>query len=173
MTQCAMVASPAAPSFTELAESLLQDDPSVVALMAQASATPIRTFSIGFAEADFDELAFARQVATRYGTDHYEVAVVLHNLAALDRHRDRASAQRLYERALSIKQRRLGPNHPEVGVILNNLAAFHSEQGEHDRAADVYTNARRILRRGFGAHHPATRACEENRRRVDGRRHSH
>jgi len=51
------------------------DSSSVVALMAQASSTPIRTFSIGFAEADFDELAFARQVATRYGTDHYELVV--------------------------------------------------------------------------------------------------
>ncbi|HKX03979.1 MAG TPA: asparagine synthase (glutamine-hydrolyzing) [Methylomirabilota bacterium] len=51
------------------------DSSSVVALMAQASSAPIRTFSIGFAEADFDELAFARRVATRYGTDHYELVV--------------------------------------------------------------------------------------------------
>jgi asparagine synthase (glutamine-hydrolysing) len=51
------------------------DSSTVVALMAQASAAPIRTFSIGFDEADFDELAFARQVATRYGTDHYEMVV--------------------------------------------------------------------------------------------------
>jgi asparagine synthase (glutamine-hydrolysing) len=51
------------------------DSSTVVALMAQASAAPIRTFSIGFDEADFDEPAFARQVATRYGTDHYEMVV--------------------------------------------------------------------------------------------------
>jgi asparagine synthase (glutamine-hydrolysing) len=51
------------------------DSSTVVALMAQSSSTPIRTFSIGFAESDFDELAFARQVATRYGTDHYELVV--------------------------------------------------------------------------------------------------
>ena len=51
------------------------DSSTVVALMAQASGTPIRTFSIGFDEADFDELRFARQVATRYGTDHYELVV--------------------------------------------------------------------------------------------------
>jgi asparagine synthase (glutamine-hydrolysing) len=43
--------------------------------MAQASSTPIRTFSIGFDEADFDELRFARQMAARYGTDHYEMVV--------------------------------------------------------------------------------------------------
>jgi asparagine synthase (glutamine-hydrolysing) len=51
------------------------DSSTVVALMAQASATPIRTFSIGFDEADFDELGFARQVAAHHGTDHYEMVV--------------------------------------------------------------------------------------------------
>jgi len=51
------------------------DSSTVVALMAQASSAPIRTFSIGFDEADFDELRFARQVAARYGTDHYELVV--------------------------------------------------------------------------------------------------
>ena len=51
------------------------DSGSVVALMAQASPAPIRTFSIGFDEAAFDELAYARQVAQRYGTDHCEFVV--------------------------------------------------------------------------------------------------
>jgi len=51
------------------------DSSTVVALMARASSVPIRTFSIGFAESDFDELAYARQVAARYGTDHYELVV--------------------------------------------------------------------------------------------------
>ena len=51
------------------------DSSTVVALMAQASSTRVRTFSIGFAETDFDELAYARQVAARYGTDHYELVV--------------------------------------------------------------------------------------------------
>src|SRR6266478_3113535 len=51
------------------------DSSTVVALMAQASSSPIRTFSIGFDEADFDELRFARQMAARYGTDHYEMVV--------------------------------------------------------------------------------------------------
>ena len=40
MTQCAMMASPAAPGSTELAESLILDDLSVVALMAEVDAIP-------------------------------------------------------------------------------------------------------------------------------------
>jgi asparagine synthase (glutamine-hydrolysing) len=51
------------------------DSSAVVAYMARASSTPVRTFSIGFDEADFDELGFARQVARRYGTDHFELVV--------------------------------------------------------------------------------------------------
>ena len=53
--------------------------------MAQASGAPVRTFSIGFDEADFDELRFARQVATRYGTDHYELVVKPNALEVLPR----------------------------------------------------------------------------------------
>ena len=51
------------------------DSSTVATLMARASSAPVRTFSIGFDEADFDELRYARQVAQRYGTDHYEMVV--------------------------------------------------------------------------------------------------
>ncbi len=51
------------------------DSSTVVAMMAQAGASPVRTFAIGFGEADYDELAWARLVAQRYGTDHYEFVV--------------------------------------------------------------------------------------------------
>jgi asparagine synthase (glutamine-hydrolysing) len=51
------------------------DSSAVVAHMARASTAPIKTFSVGFDEADFDELACARHVARRYGTEHYELVV--------------------------------------------------------------------------------------------------
>jgi asparagine synthase (glutamine-hydrolysing) len=51
------------------------DSSAVVALMAEQGGPPVKTFSIGFAEKDFDELRFARLVAQRYGTDHHEFVV--------------------------------------------------------------------------------------------------
>ena len=51
------------------------DSATVVALMAQASGRPVKTFSIGFEEDSYDELPYARQVAERYGTQHHEFIV--------------------------------------------------------------------------------------------------
>jgi asparagine synthase (glutamine-hydrolysing) len=51
------------------------DSGAVVALMAQETGAPVKTFSIGFDEKEYDELAYARLVARRYGTDHHEVVV--------------------------------------------------------------------------------------------------
>jgi len=61
------------------------DSSTVVATMARVSSAPVKTFSIGFDEADFDELRFARQVATRYGTDHFETVVKPDVMAVLPR----------------------------------------------------------------------------------------
>jgi asparagine synthase (glutamine-hydrolysing) len=51
------------------------DSSAVVASMARASTGPVKTFSIGFDQPEFDELDYARQVARRYGTEHVEMVV--------------------------------------------------------------------------------------------------
>ncbi|MDP3771253.1 MAG: asparagine synthase C-terminal domain-containing protein, partial [bacterium] len=59
------------------------DSSLVVACMAQEQSEPIRTFSIGFAEAAYDERPFARMVAARYGTQHEEFVVESDAVAVL------------------------------------------------------------------------------------------
>ena len=49
------------------------DSSVVVALMAQASSEPVRTFSVGFSDPRYDERALARTVAERWGTHHEEL----------------------------------------------------------------------------------------------------
>jgi asparagine synthase (glutamine-hydrolysing) len=51
------------------------DSSVVVAMMARASGKPVQTFSIGFEQADFNELEHARRVATHLHTDHREFVV--------------------------------------------------------------------------------------------------
>jgi len=51
------------------------DSSSVVASMALQSPDPVRTFSIGFEEADYNELDYARLVAQKYKTEHHEIVV--------------------------------------------------------------------------------------------------
>ena len=46
------------------------DSSSVVALMAEASRSPVNTCSIGFDEAALDETAYAQLVAERFGSNH-------------------------------------------------------------------------------------------------------
>jgi asparagine synthase (glutamine-hydrolysing) len=55
------------------------DSSAVVAFMSAHSDRPVKTYSIGFGGGDaenyYNELPYARQVATQFGTDHHEIIV--------------------------------------------------------------------------------------------------
>jgi asparagine synthase (glutamine-hydrolysing) len=51
------------------------DSSLIVGIMAKFSEKPVKTFSIGFEEKEFDELSYARLVSNHFGTEHHEFIV--------------------------------------------------------------------------------------------------
>ncbi|MBN1146710.1 MAG: asparagine synthase (glutamine-hydrolyzing) [Anaerolineales bacterium] len=88
------------------------DSSIVVALMAENSTGPVKTFSIGFEEAQYSEARFACQVAERYQTDHHEfifrpadlVALIEAVIAAFDQPFADPAALPLYELAIQTRR---------------------------------------------------------------------
>ena len=72
-TRCARTWSPTCPSAS--CSRAASTPGTLAALAAEESSEAVRTFSIGFEEASFDELAGARAVAARYGTIHRELTL--------------------------------------------------------------------------------------------------
>lgn len=68
------------------------DSSAVVGLMARHSSLPVKTFSVGFGEAKYSELGYARVIAQQFATDHHELTVsqdhLMEELPALVRFRD-------------------------------------------------------------------------------------
>lgn len=60
------------------------DSSSVVALMAEASREAIETCSIGFDQADYDETAYADQIAERFATNHRKKIVAADDFSLID-----------------------------------------------------------------------------------------
>ncbi|MFZ8236466.1 asparagine synthase-related protein, partial [Staphylococcus aureus] len=51
------------------------DSSSVVAVMSQLSKKPVRTFTVKFKTAGYDESQIASLVAKKFNTDHHEITV--------------------------------------------------------------------------------------------------
>jgi asparagine synthase (glutamine-hydrolysing) len=59
------------------------DSSAIAAIASQELGGPVKTFSIGFRRAEFDEVRYARLVADRYQTDHHELVVEDRDLSVL------------------------------------------------------------------------------------------
>jgi asparagine synthase (glutamine-hydrolysing) len=51
------------------------DSSIIVGIMAKMSSKPVKTFSIGFEEKEFDEMSYARLVSHHFSTEHHEFIV--------------------------------------------------------------------------------------------------
>ena len=51
------------------------DSSAIAAMMQNMVKEPVKTFAVGYREAEFSELGYARQVAAQIGTDHHEVVI--------------------------------------------------------------------------------------------------
>ena len=73
------------------------DSSAVVAMMSRHSRQPVKTFSVGFTESAYSELAYARAIATQFHTDHHELTIsqehLMEHLPALVRYRDAPVAE--------------------------------------------------------------------------------
>jgi tetratricopeptide (TPR) repeat protein len=93
----------------------------------------------------------------------YEIAVHLHNLAAIQQTLgDAARAEHLYREALAIKEALLGSEHPEVGIVANNLGTLLHDQGRDAEARECYRRALAIAERAYPPAHPVTNGVRRN-----------
>ena len=60
------------------------DSSAVVGLMARENGVPVKTFSVGYRESEFDEAPYARRVAEWFGTEHHELVATPRDIRLLD-----------------------------------------------------------------------------------------
>jgi asparagine synthase (glutamine-hydrolysing) len=51
------------------------DSSAIAALMKRLRTEPVKTFAVGYSEASFSELSYARHVSDTIGTDHHEIVI--------------------------------------------------------------------------------------------------
>jgi tetratricopeptide (TPR) repeat protein len=71
-------------------------------------------------------------------------------------------ARRLFERALTIREKVLGPEHPDTATSLNNLALVLQHQGDRTGVRPLYERALTIWEKACGPEHPDTATALNN-----------
>jgi asparagine synthase (glutamine-hydrolysing) len=129
------------------------DSGGLAALASEHTGEPVRTFSIGFKEAGFDELSRARLVADRYGTDHHELIV-------------RPDAVELLPKLVEAFDEPFGDSSALPTYLVSELAAGHvkvalSGEGGDELFGGYYTYVADLLARRIGRLVPLARPLAE------------
>ncbi|MCU7845554.1 MAG: asparagine synthase (glutamine-hydrolyzing) [Candidatus Thiodiazotropha sp. (ex Monitilora ramsayi)] len=127
------------------------DSSAVVGLMSRHSSEPIKTFSVGFTETQYSELAYAKVIADQFNTDHHELTIsqnhLMDELPKLIRFRDAPVSEPsdipIY--LLSLEARK------KVKMVLTGEGSDEFLGGypkhKYDRYADYYNLLPQIVRK--------------------------
>jgi tetratricopeptide (TPR) repeat protein len=133
-----------------------------VAVGAQESLWDVFTTKArdAYEKKSYDEAATfyeeAMKAAEAIGLDDPRLASTCNNLAEVFRVQKKyAEAERLYRRALVIREKNLGKEHEDVALIINNLAVLYGEQSRYDVAELLYKRAIEIAEKKFKNQLPA------------------
>lgn len=129
------------------------DSGGLAALASAHAEEPLRTFSIGFEEAGFDELSRARLVAERYATDHHELVL-------------RPDAVELLPKLVEAFDEPFGDSSALPTYIVSELAAGEvktalSGEGGDELFGGYYTYVADLLARRVGRLAPLARPLAE------------
>lgn len=111
------------------------------------------------------ELAKARVEAEKYGDNDKELrlAITLNELGLVYMEEDKpAEAERLFKRALAMRQKVQGPDHVDVAAQLDNLASACDAQGISKEAKNFCERALEIRKKALGADSPAVATTLNN-----------
>ena len=91
---------------------------------------------------------------SHYGSDHWQVAITLGNLAnAVGDLGDTERQRELLERALDIQESHYGSDHRRVATTLNNLANAVGNLGDPERQRELLERSLRIKETHYGSDH--------------------
>jgi tetratricopeptide (TPR) repeat protein len=100
---------------------------------------------------------------SEFGLESQSAARLLNKTAYyLNERAEYPEAERLYLRALAIREKALGPDHPDTANSLNNLALLYDNQGRYDDAEPLYQRALAIREKVLGPDHPKTATSLNN-----------
>jgi len=125
------------------------DSSTIAALASQVLVKPLRTFSIGFESAKFDESRYARLVAQRFGTDHHELRLestgpeVIEDLVW---HYDQPFGDSSAVPSLHVAR----ITRPHVTVVLNGDGSDESFAGYSRYRRALYLRQPSLVRLGLG-----------------------
>jgi tetratricopeptide (TPR) repeat protein len=136
-----------------------EDHPDLVLLLNDLTRLYLKQSAFAFAEPLLLRLL---ELKRPKGEDHPEVATVLASLAvvrqALGRHE---SAEQLWRRVLSIRERTLAPNHFGIATALEHLAETCTARGKLGEALGLYQRALTIREATLGREHTSLRVSRE------------